>query len=312
MAVMQVYHPSDPQEGNTLKINEQGSMIIQFNRSEFRSIEHHLLKVFRRIGYLSASFLIQPSEPGLSNHYAGPLPMRANPQRPYETDRNGLLFGKRHVYIGDSASFPRLPAKNLTFTIMANAMRIARTYQNRIRVKNMKVFITGIHGFIAGHLSIFLRDQGYQVCGSTSRRSEPPDRQSTPEKIYYHKLGEGFEGSMFAGMDVVIHCAHDFQKGALRRNIEGTLALAEAAKHQQVSKQIFVSSLSARPDAQTEYGKTKYAIEQVFQKKRRHHHPAGDRFGLRRYFWRNGRYDEEVPCCSPAGWRQVTDVYYRY
>ena len=127
MAIMQVYHPSDPQEGNTLKINEQGSMIIQFNRSEFRSIEHHLLKVFRRIGYLSASFLIQPSEPGLSNHYAGPLPMRANPQRPYETDRNGLLFGKRHVYIGDSASFPRLPAKNLTFTIMANAMRIART-----------------------------------------------------------------------------------------------------------------------------------------------------------------------------------------
>ena len=65
MAVLQVYHPSDPQEGNTLKINEQGSMIIQFNRSEFRSIEKHLLTVFRRIGYLSASFLIQPNEPGL-------------------------------------------------------------------------------------------------------------------------------------------------------------------------------------------------------------------------------------------------------
>ena len=130
----------------------------------------------------------------------------------------------------------------------------------------MNVFITGIHGFIAGHLSIFLRDQGYQVCGSTSRRLEPPDRQSTPEKIYFHKLGEGFEGSMFAGMDVVIHCSHDFQKGALKRNIEGTLALAEAAKHQQVSKQIFVSSLSARPDSQTEYGKTKYAIEQDFKR----------------------------------------------
>ncbi len=175
----------------------------------------------------------------------------------------------------------------------------------------MKVFITGIHGFIASHLSVFLRDQGYQVYGSTSRRSEPPDRQSIPEKIYYHKLGEGFEGSMFAGMDVVIHCAHDFQKGALRRNIEGTLALAEAANHQQVSKQIFVSSLSARPDAQTEYGKAKYTIEQDFKKNNGIIVRPGTVLGSGGIFGRNGRYDEEVPCCSPAGWRQVTDVYYR-
>jgi len=130
MAVMQVYRPSDPQEGNTLKINQDGSLIIKFHRNQYRSIEQHLIKVFRRIGYFSASFLIRPSEPGLSNHYAGPLPMRAKSQRPYETDRNGLLFGSQHIYIGDSASFPRLPAKNLTFTIMANAMRIARNIRS--------------------------------------------------------------------------------------------------------------------------------------------------------------------------------------
>jgi nucleoside-diphosphate-sugar epimerase len=130
----------------------------------------------------------------------------------------------------------------------------------------MNIFITGIHGFIAGHLRAFLQDKGNHVCGSTSRMSEPPDRGSPGGKIYRHKLGEQFEGSMFTGMDVVIHCAHDFQKGALRRNIEGTLALAEAARHQQASKQIFVSSLSARPDAQTEYGKAKYTIEKDFKK----------------------------------------------
>jgi choline dehydrogenase-like flavoprotein len=130
MAVMQIYHPSDPQEGNTLKINQDGSMIMKFKPSEHRSVEEHLLKVFRRIGYLSAPSLIQSSEPGLSNHYAGPLPMRAKPQQPYETDRNGLLFGSKHIHIGDSASFPRLPAKNLTFTIMANAMRIARNIRS--------------------------------------------------------------------------------------------------------------------------------------------------------------------------------------
>jgi nucleoside-diphosphate-sugar epimerase len=129
----------------------------------------------------------------------------------------------------------------------------------------MNVFITGIHGFIAGHLRAFLQDKGYQVCGSTSRKSEPPDRGSPAEKIYRHKLGERIEDAMFEDIEVVIHCAHDFQKGALRRNIEGTLALAEAARHQQVAKQIFVSSLSARSDAQTEYGKAKYTIEQDFK-----------------------------------------------
>jgi len=130
----------------------------------------------------------------------------------------------------------------------------------------MKVFITGIHGFIASHLSIFLRDQGYSVCGSTSRSPELADGRSPFEKIYPHKLGEQFDGAMFAGMDVVIHCAHDFQKGALRNNVEGTLALAEAADKHQVSKQIFISSLSSRSDAQTEYGKAKFEIEQVLKR----------------------------------------------
>jgi choline dehydrogenase-like flavoprotein len=132
MAVMQVYHPLDPHNSNYLKIDPDGSMIIKFNRTEYRAVERHLLKVFRRVGYLSAPSLIQTSEPGHSNHYAGPLPMKAEPGQPYETDRNGLLFGSRNVYIGDSATFPRLPSKNLTFTIMANALRIGHTIRTTI------------------------------------------------------------------------------------------------------------------------------------------------------------------------------------
>ena len=52
--------------------------------------------------------------------------MRERPERRYETNRNGLLNGTKAVYVGDAAGFPRLPAKNLTFTIMANALRIGR------------------------------------------------------------------------------------------------------------------------------------------------------------------------------------------
>ena len=61
---------------------------------------------------------------GTSLHYAGTLPMRTAPG-PYETDRLGLLHGNLRVHIADGACFSDLPAKNLTFTIMANAMRIA-------------------------------------------------------------------------------------------------------------------------------------------------------------------------------------------
>jgi choline dehydrogenase-like flavoprotein len=43
----------------------------------------------------------------------------------YETDAQGRLFGYQRVYVVDGACFSGLPAKNLTFTIMANAMRIA-------------------------------------------------------------------------------------------------------------------------------------------------------------------------------------------
>jgi len=51
----------------------------------------------------------------------------------YETDRNGLLFGKRRVHVADAATFPRLPAKNLTFTIMANALRIGEAVRRELK-----------------------------------------------------------------------------------------------------------------------------------------------------------------------------------
>ena len=118
----------------------------------------------------------------------------------------------------------------------------------------MNVFITGIRGFIAGHLSLFLQDQGYTVSGSTSRTGEPMGSQPVGERISHHKLGEPVDEAMFDGMDVVIHCAHDFQKGALRKNIEGTIALAEAADKQVLANR-YLSALFLRapmPKANTE------------------------------------------------------------
>jgi choline dehydrogenase-like flavoprotein len=62
---------------------------------------------------------------GASVHYAGTLPMLAN-GGDLTTDRTGRCRPFDNLIIADGSTFSSLPAKNLTFTIMANATRIAR------------------------------------------------------------------------------------------------------------------------------------------------------------------------------------------
>lgn len=62
---------------------------------------------------------------GASVHYAGTLPMLAN-GGDLTTDRTGRVRPFANLIAADGATFPALPAKNLTFTLMANATRIAR------------------------------------------------------------------------------------------------------------------------------------------------------------------------------------------
>ena len=57
--------------------------------------------------------------------------MRAAPASPYETNSQGLLHGSRRVFVADSSNFPDIPAKNLTFTIMANALRIGEAARQK-------------------------------------------------------------------------------------------------------------------------------------------------------------------------------------
>ncbi len=124
----------------------------------------------------------------------------------------------------------------------------------------MRIFVTGIGGFIAGHLAAHLRADGHIVFGSTSR----PVRDGSEARIRHWKLGDSVDESLIGEAEVVVHCAHDFTPRSLQRNVEGTLALAELARKQGVVRQFFMSSLSARPDARTEYGKAKFETESEF------------------------------------------------
>jgi uncharacterized protein YbjT (DUF2867 family) len=69
---------------------------------------------------------------------------------------------------------------------------------------------------------------------------------------------------MVEGAEVLIHAAHDSTPGALHRNVDGTLALANAARRVGVGRQIFLSALSAADDSESEFGRAKRAVERVF------------------------------------------------
>jgi choline dehydrogenase-like flavoprotein len=70
-----------------------------------------------------SSFIVSP--PGSDIHYAGSLPMRANPARG-ELSRNGEVHGFDGLYVADASALPELSSKSHTLTMMANADRIGR------------------------------------------------------------------------------------------------------------------------------------------------------------------------------------------
>lgn len=64
--------------------------------------------------------------PGSSFHCGGSLPMHADPSG-QQTDVYGRLPGLKNVHIVDASVLPSIPATTITFSVMANAHRIAST-----------------------------------------------------------------------------------------------------------------------------------------------------------------------------------------
>ncbi len=119
----------------------------------------------------------------------------------------------------------------------------------------MKVFITGIRGFLGSNLAEALEARGHEVIGSS--RDGSNEHWSTARI----RLGEPVDPAVFADADTIVHCAHDFRSGAMERNVAGSGLLFEAGRGR---RRIFVSSHSARADAAGEYGIAKYRIERIY------------------------------------------------
>lgn len=81
-----------------------------------------------------------------------------------------------------------------------------------------------------------------------------------------YELGDDPYQLPWNGVDVLIHCAHDFKPcdwpAIVGRNVNPSISLFHAAADAKVLKRIFVSSLSSFDGCRSMYGKAKRKIEQ--------------------------------------------------
>jgi choline dehydrogenase-like flavoprotein len=123
--VLQLWYPDKGSKSNYIQLLDNKKLKVNYSdKGDLGRVESKLVKNFIKKGYLSASFLCKYPTPGNSFHYSGTLPMKESPKK-YQVSTQGKLFGTKSVFIADGSCLSPLPSKNLTFTIMANALRIA-------------------------------------------------------------------------------------------------------------------------------------------------------------------------------------------
>lgn len=125
------------------------------------------------------------------------------------------------------------------------------------------MLITGATGFIGSHMGEVALAQGYLV-KTLSRSTESIPATISERNRYIGQLPGKVPVEAFQGVSVVVHCAAWVKAGsemARSVNVEGTLKLAEVAFQEKVETFIFLSSQSARPDATSDYGQSKYLAE---------------------------------------------------
>jgi choline dehydrogenase-like flavoprotein len=93
-------------------------------RERMSSARRRVRRVLWELGCIVPPGMTHVRPMGASVHYSGLLPMSSSPSA-WTTSKWGQSHEFENLFFVDGTTFPFLPAKNLTFTLMANAARIA-------------------------------------------------------------------------------------------------------------------------------------------------------------------------------------------
>ncbi len=138
VVIMGVHHPDSVSKDKFLQLvpdkkTPTGDILkVQYalsaeDRAEMDKREKQFIRTGRDLG-LFALARLNPGY-GASVHYAGTLPF-SDEDKPFTLSKAGRLHGTKNVYVADSAGFNYLPAKGLTFTLLANAHITAENILN--------------------------------------------------------------------------------------------------------------------------------------------------------------------------------------
>lgn len=133
---MQLYFPGNMTKPSQLSLKTNGELTIEGFPFEIPPIiGRKLPSLLRSIGAWTHQSLIKALPAGASMRYGATLPMKSNPEQ-FQCCLEGRLTGTNGVYILDSSNFSELPAKNCSFTIMANSMRITENFIRKFIKQN--------------------------------------------------------------------------------------------------------------------------------------------------------------------------------
>lgn len=115
----------------TLNKNRQDEDVFTAQRTEPEQAKKAVKNAVNKLATLTPAFgcyvlklLVQDTTQAHGYHLGGSLPMKKNPQTPFDTDTLGRPFGWNHVHVVDSSIFPSIPATTVGVLAMANARRI--------------------------------------------------------------------------------------------------------------------------------------------------------------------------------------------
>lgn len=126
------------------------------------------------------------------------------------------------------------------------------------------IVITGAGGLLGRHLAGYFRRREWIVRALVRNPSRSPFAKSDIE-VFRAELPDAIDERAFEAADVVIHAAYATAETrpdiARRVNEMGTARILAASRAAGVRRFVFVSSLAARPDARSYYGRSKLAME---------------------------------------------------
>ena len=109
--------------------SDSSSLVVHYEppageADRIKAVVKHVKRVLRDLNCLVPPGMMHVRPMGASVHYAGLMPM-SRAKGSWTTSAHGQSHDFDNLFIADGTTFPFLPAKNLTFTLMANATRIA-------------------------------------------------------------------------------------------------------------------------------------------------------------------------------------------